>query len=454
VDTQGIYHRAPYSVRVAAASLRGVVLSQRRYDRHTDRQVEEAIDREGWSAEHWQRWSEAHLADLLRVARDRVPAYRDLRIPDGTALAGLGSLPLLSKASLRSDPRSFIRSDEPRRLITEQTSGSTGTPLTLSIGRKDYRSWYALAEARWRGWYGVSRHDRWAIVGGQPVVPPGADEPPYWVWNAGMRQLYLSSYHVSERTAEHYVRAIDDHRVTYLLGYPSSIHALAEVCRAQGIRPHPLRVVVANAEPVLAHQREVISDVFGGPVRETYGMAEYVTAASECSHGRLHLWPEVGVTEVVAHDSDEPVPPGTTGRLVCTGLLNRTMPLIRYVVGDAGTLAVGDGCPCGRSLPVLQAIEGRIDDLVRTPDGRLVGRLDPVFKGSLPISGAQIIQEELDRFRVLVVPVEGYGQAAAALIAERLRERVGDVRVQVEEVQHLPTGANGKFKAVVSRMEE
>ena len=451
MGVQDLYHRAPYPARVAAASARGLVLRHRRFGPGTDDLVVAALERDAWSAGAWNRYLEPRLDQILEVAHHRVRAYQS--VPAAAWTGGLAALPLLQKDRLRADPRSFVREDAPGHLITEHTSGTSATPLSLSISRDDYRSWYALVEARWRNWYGVSRQDRWGIVGGQAVVPPGATEPPYWVWNAAMHQLYLSSYHVAEHTAAAYVRAIDDHRITYLLGYPSSMYALALACQHLGIRPRPLRVVIGNAEPVLAYQREVISEVFGCPVRETYGMAEYVTAASECEHGRMHLWPEVGVTEVVEHDGPNPVAADQTGRLVCTSLLNTTMPLIRYLVGDAGAVAPADErCPCGRTLPILRAVEGRCDDLVRTMDGRLIGRLDPVFKGDLPIQGAQIIQETLDRFRVLVVSAPGFGPEAERSITRRLRERVGDVRVELELIDELPLGANGKFKAVISRL--
>ena len=121
-------------------------------------------------------------------------------------------------------------------------------------------------------------------------------------------------------------------------------------------------------------------------------MAEIVTAASECNHGRLHLWPEVGVVEVF--ENNEPVISGCPGDLVCTGLLNEDMPLIRYRVGDRGVLqAKPESCSCGRALPILASVEGRIDDVLYTIDGKQVGRLDPVFKDNLPVREAQIIQE-------------------------------------------------------------
>lgn len=453
VRAEAVYHRAPYPIRVGLASARGVLLSARRYGRDHEDLVAQALEREFWTTTDWQTWQDEQVDRLLQSARSNVPAYGALPAAVGVGAQALAGLPLLSKEQLRSAPRSFLRDDAPRSLVAEHTSGSTGTPLTLWISRQDYRAWYALAEARWRRWYGVSRHDRWAIVGGQAIVAPDTTTPPYWVWNAAMHQLYLSSYHVADTTAAAYALAMDHHRVTYLLGYPSSIHALAVACQRQGVRPRPLRVVVANAEPVLDYQRAVISEVFGCAVRETYGMAEYVTAASECDHGSMHLWPEAGVLEVVSQDSSDQVAPGTTGRFVATGLVNTSMPLIRYLVGDAGALApAGTTCGCGRTLPILAGIEGRNDDLIRTPDGRLIGRLDPVFKEDLPIRGAQIIQEELDRFRVLVVPGDGYGPEAERIISTRLRDRVGDVRVTFESVETLPLGPNGKFKAVVSHV--
>ena len=450
---EGIYHRSPYPIRVGMASARGVLLTARRYGRDHEDLVAQALEREHWTTTDWRAWQDNQVDRLLRTARARVPAYRSLPSADGAGVQGLAHLPLLAKEQLRQTPGSFLRDDAPSSLITEHTSGSTGTPLTLQISREDYRRWYALAEARWRSWYGVSRHDRWAIVGGQAVVSPATTTPPYWVWNAAMHQLYLSSYHIADTTAAAYVQAMDHHRVTYLLGYPSAIHALAVACQRQGVRPRPLRVVVANAEPVLEHQRAAIGEVFGCPVRETYGMAEYVAAGSECEHGTMHLWPEAGVLEVVGQTNADPVPPGATGRFVATGLINTTMPLIRYLVGDSGSVApAANACTCGRSLPILAGVEGRSDDLIRTADGRLIGRLDPVFKEDLPIRGAQIIQEELGRFRVVVVPGDGYGPDAEHAISTRLRDRVGDVRITFELVEALPLGPNGKFKAVVSHV--
>src|SRR5207245_2884008 len=144
--------------------------------------------------------------------------------------------------------------------------------------------------------------------------------------------------------------------------------------------------------------------------------------------GKLHLWPEVGWVE--APESTQLIASGAPRDLVCTGLLNADMPLIRYRVGDSGVLpVVNEACSCGRSLPMLASIEGRADDLLYTSDGRRIGRLDPVFKTQLPVREAQIIQETLSKIRVRYVPTADCTPAVARSLIHRFDERLTIVDV-------------------------
>jgi phenylacetate-CoA ligase len=100
----------------------------------------------------------------------------------------------------------------------------------------------------------------------------------------------------------------------------------------------------------------------------------------------------------------------------------------------------------------MSSIEGRIDDLLYTVDGRVLGRLDPVFKGTLPIRAAQIIQEELDRVRVRYIPTGEFTRDSAKSIVCGIRARMGNVEVVLEQVEDLPRQANGKFRAVICNL--
>ncbi len=451
------YHRLPQFARSWMASARGYQLQQWRYGKRTDQLVEAALEREHWSAEQWQHWQQERLARLLHRAATQVPFYANQwggrrRSGDDSSWEVLSNWPILEKEMLRQYNADFVADDcDKAKMFHDHTSGTTGKSLDLWYTKESVQEWYALFEARWRRWYGVSRHDRWAIIGGQLITPAQQRNPPFWVWNAGMNQLYCSSYHLAPDLIPYYFDALKKYDVQYLLGYTSSLFALAEVALHTGRDDLRFKVVITNAEPVFDYQRETIEAAFHCPVRETYGMSETVAAASECEHRQLHLWPEAGWLEIVI--GDEPVPAGESGDLICTGLANLDMPLIRYRVGDRAALANNhERCGCGRSLPLMAKLEGRIDDVLYTPDGRRIGRLDPVFKAQLPVREAQIIQEQIDRVTVRYVPSEGFDQTAAASIIERVQARMGAVEVTLEAVTEIPRGPSGKFRAVICQL--
>ena len=456
VDKYQIYHKLPYFLQVIGASLHGYQLLNWRYGPDTEKFVEEALERDSWTLNQWEIWQEERLALILNHAATQVPYYREQwnfrrRQGDRASWEVLENWPVLKKTALREAPRSFLAEGcNPKQMYLEHTSGTTGTPLVLYQSKDTLHQWYALYEARVRRWNGVSRNDRWAIIGGQMVTSFSRSKPPFWVWNETFHQLYLSSYHISAENAQSYISAMRRYKVRYILSYPSSLTALADYVLQQKIPVPPLRAVISNAEPLFEFQRSTISSAFHAPVINTYGMSELVCGASECDQGSMHLWPEAGKVEIMDEDLDELTSGNSTGRIIATGLLNSEMPLIRYETGDRGALRK-DTCKCGRKLPMINEIEGRIDDVIVTPDGRKIGRLDPIFKTDIPIHEAQIIQEDKNTIRVKFIPDQGYNHDP--LLIKRLQEHLGEMDFILEKVESIPRGSNGKFKAVISNIQ-
>jgi phenylacetate-CoA ligase len=447
----GAYHRLPPPAWSAAATVQGARLRWWRYGRGSEPLVEAALARERWSADRWQAWQQQRLADVLARARRDVPWYRRWWDEHDTPDPDLAAWPVLAKDEVRRDPSAFLSDLRPRRTYHDRTSGTTGTPLSTWAGRRSLQAWFALHEARTRRWHGASRHDRWALLGGQAVVPGDRDRPPYWVHNRAGGQLYLSGQHVSSTTAVAYAAALRRHRPTHLVAYPSMAAALAVALQEAGEQLDGPALVVANAEPVTAGQRQVVHDVFGAALRETYGMAEMVGGASECPAGRLHWWPEAGVLEVL-DDDGRPVPAGQVGRLVLTGLVDDEQVLVRYDVGDRGRGLDPAPCPCGRTLPVLHPVEGRSQDVLVLPDGRRVFWLNPLFY-DLPVVQAQVRQVAADHVDVLVVPAPAWGADDGATVVDRARSRLGrGVRVEVHEVPSIRPEATGKVRPVVNEV--
>ena len=453
------YHLMPGPTRSVVASLRGYHLRSWRYGLDTEELVQAAIEREHWSAERWTAWRDERMAYLLHRAATQVPYYKEhwlerRRNGDRAGWEYLENWPCLEKEHLRQNPSAFVASDcNVRRMFHESTSGTSGKALDLWWSPATVRAWYALYEARCRLWYGVSRHDRWAMLGGQLVTPINNRRPPFWVWNKALNQLYMSSYHLAPDLIPFYLDALCKYQVKCILVYPSSIYAMAREVLRMNRRDLKVSVAITNAEPLFKYQRQVITEAFHCPVYETYGMTEIVATASECKLGQLHQWPEIGLMEVF--EGEQPIGGNRVGDFVCTGLLNADMPLIRYRVGDRGTLSpMHQYCACGRTLPMVQAVEGRSDDTLYTADGRSVGRLDPVFKGQLQIREAQIIQETLARIRVRFVTTSEFTTQTGQLLVSRLQARMGNIEVLLEEVDRIPRTANGKFRAVVCSLSK
>lgn len=449
--TTGIYRRLPPAARSVAASARGLQLQLRRYDRGLERRVQGVIERDYWSPEEWADYREERL-ELILAAAEHCSYYQPLL--DSRSTRGLCGMEITPKAAVRDDTEAFLTSAvDHRRLVSESTSGTSGTPLTLKFTKTAVNEWFALVEARMRRWHGLSVTDRWAMFGGQVVVPVHMTDPPFWVHNWPMHQLYMSTHHISRRNTPEMARALRRFAPRYLLGYPSSMALLARFALEESVPLPKVDVVLSNAEQLTPAQREVITLAFGAPVRNTYGMAEAAGGGSECEHGTMHAWPEAGIIEVKTPDGGVSSEPGAEGPLLLTGLLNDAMPLIRYEVGDRGSVPTPSDCRCGRTLPILGEIQGRSTDFLVAPDGRHVFWINPVFKG-LPVEEAQVVQHTATDVEVRIVAKHEWTPDSVAALTERLGERLGtQVAIRIVEVDHIERDPSGKFRSVVSHVE-
>ena len=178
---------------------------------------------------------------------------------------------------------------------------------------------------------------------------------------------------------------------------------------------------------------------------------EGVPLIQECREGRLHLRLESGIFEMLREDGSA-ADPGEIAELVVTSFVQWKTPLIRYATGDSVRSADSDEpCPCGRKLPYVHRVLGRVEDLVVTPDGRRIGMFSyRTVKHARGIAEAQIVQRTPTAFTVRYVPAGADPERLAGELAELFRAVLGyEPEVVVEPVQRLERGANGKLRTVV-----
>jgi phenylacetate-CoA ligase len=259
----------------------------------------------------------------------------------------------------------------------------------------------------------------------------------------------MSSYHLSDQTIPDYIRALEQWQPTYIDSYPSAIGEIAryinEHAVAHRIAPD---FILTSSETLTETQREDIRRAFNNTrIIDHFGCSEMAVSAYTRADNRYLIEPLYALVDFAPLDNS------SSTSLLCTGLLNMAMPLLRYQIGDT----VEDGrAGLGPAYAdrTFAAVAGREDDLIITPDGRRIGRLDPAFKGLDGISRAQIIQHSPEELQVLVVPATGADRAAVAHKLESNLQARTDPRmhIRIDFVDDIPLTKSGKFKSVISKI--
>jgi phenylacetate-CoA ligase len=402
-----------------------------------------------------QRIETIQLAKLQRQVRrawDQTDFYREAFTLAGfepdqlRSLEDIQRLPITKRHDLRAAGHgAFCRSVALESCVWAQTSGSTGTPMRLPLTRKD-KAHRVLKELRALQANGYSPRDLMMIL----IDPDDVPRRQAIVQRFGiLRREYISIFaDIDEQIAK-----IRELRPDVIYSYASCLRVLAEQLRADsGELPRP-KMLISAAELLDADTRTLLRDTFGVEPVDFYGSMEFGWIAWQCpERGAFHVNSDCLIVECLR--DGKPVPPGEEGEMVVTSLHSDAAPLIRYATGDVGVLSDG-WCACGRSLPLISTVSGRLADCIVLPGGRT---FSPYFVtcalNHIPgMRQFQVIQEADGGIRVrLAVPKED--QVRPEIVSSAICQALGaDVPVHVEPAESLPPEPNGKFRVVKSLVD-
>jgi phenylacetate-CoA ligase len=450
-----VYMSSPVWAQGALVAAYGWWWHRRRFGAQFRRQVNELKLHEQWSREQFRVYQEGQLGTLLGAAR-KSPYYGRVMSEAGITAAtppleALRRLPLLSKEQVRAQPRELLTEKPPKGTVTFKSSGTTGTPTEIYYTPGFHALETATIEVRNLNWAGLTYRDRRVMFGARKICRFTQDKPPFWRFSPAENMAYASVYHLAPAFMPAYIDFLRSFQPAVVMGYPSALYAVAQYALDHDSRPPKARAIFTSAERLPDYMRAAIETAWQARIYDRYGAVEGCVSASQCTHGRYHVNPEIGIIEILDVDG-RPAAPGVEGEVICTGLQNTLQPLIRYRIGDSARWAVDQDCPCGRPLPILEGVDGRVEDICFTADGRRIIRFDTVFKGVANIHQAQVIQEAIDLFTITVVPADGFGDHDTEQIQKNMRLHVGDVRVTVRCVDDIPRTEGGKFRAVLCRL--
>ena len=452
-----LYDASPVPVRNVIGTVYALWSSQKKYGRHFGAWSGFLAQSQWWDREALRAFQVKQMQDLVAFIGEASPFYRTITQQRGIsrdtirAPEDIKAFPIIDKPVVREHYAEIKTAEATDKFLVLATSGTTGVSLHVPLTREALQREYAF---RWlfQSIGGAKRGDRFALFTGHSVIPVKRKKPPFHIRNFADNAIMFSLYHMTDSTLETYVKEFNEFKPQYVYGYPSGVFVLADYVRRTGKPLFSPKAVYTASEKLHRHQREVIEKAFSAPLYEWFGQVETTVNVQECSSHRLHVKEEYGYLELLKDDGSEAAP-GEMGSVVGTGWGNRALPLIRYRTGDMMLLAADQHCPCGRGGRIIEEIIGRDDDIIKTPDGRFIGRLDFVFKPIETIKERQIVQESLDSLLVRVVPTGEYGPKDEQRIIHELRSRIGDtIGIRVETVPEIPRSKGGKVRYVISNV--
>ena len=384
----------------------------------------------------------------------------DLRISpqDTRSLDDIRRFPLMVKDDIRLHREDMVWKKEGPRIRLTRTSGSTndGLDFYTSSNRESY-----VSAARMRGhqWVGVHPGDVEVYFWGAPVELTAHDRLKQvrdWLTNTPLTY----SIALTPEMIPKYVATWARWRAKCIFSYVCSLALFARMARRQGVdlavlRRRGLKALVTTAEMLTPADRSFISEAFGVPVYDSYGVREAGLIGHECSHFTMHTNDELILLETVDPHTLEPTQ--GEGELVVTNLCSHVMPIIRYRTRDIVTLS-NEPCACGRSLRSIRVTGGRMHEFIVTRDGRWISCVAFLYvcKAIHGVDELQARQDTLGEVRVLVVPGRDFPRDGAKRVAEAVRQRLGNGgdRVLVELVESIPRAPSGKQRPVISKVAE
>jgi phenylacetate-CoA ligase len=416
------------------------------------------LERSQWLApEQLQELQFRQLDTLLRHAHATTPYYRkrwgslyDPQLP--LTQESFSRIPLLTRGELQAGFESLKSTGTPGghgRTAESRTSGATGQPVRVLKTE--------LVELLWRAV--VLREHQWfrRDLGGKlAAIRQGVPEIETDGWGPATDAVAVTGRSVAlpiSVDVDSQLKWLERQQPDYLLTYASNLAELARTSIARGVKLPRLREARAMGEALADGTRDLVRQAWGVRVTDSYSSNEVGHIALQCpEHEHYHVQSEMLLVEVL-DEAGRACRPGQAGRVVVTDLHNFAMPLVRYELGDYAE--PGMPCSCGRGLPVLTRINGRVRNMLITADGK---RYWPTFgsaglAGLAPVMRQQLVQTSLETIEVrLVTACPLTPEDEARLRGHILSKLPVPFEIRFSYHDNLARSSGGKFEDFVSEV--
>lgn len=412
-----------------------------------------------WSEEKHFNYQSERLSDLIKHVYEYVPYYRKLFKHHNIVPANikdpldLERIPFLTKDIILSENAKLISTNLTKSSLEYlSTGGSTGIPVGFYIEKKKTRAIEKAFICRKNYWIKCDINDQRIVLEAHVKGPMGSKG----LWARHGNCLSISYTQLNNSNALEYYNTIAEFQPSIIHGYPSALYMLASHLKTFDCKSLVKNGISSSSEMLYLFQRKLIEKVFNCKVFDLYGQTEMVSAAAECEkHEGYHLFSEYSITELIDSSGKPISKPGEVGRIVGTGFNNYAMPFIRYKTDDLAVFS-SSWCSCGRKLPLIEKIEGRLQEVIVTKDDKLISMTsvnmhDNTFDN---VKQFQFIQEKKGHITLTLIKNIKYSQKDTKQITTNIQQIIGkDFDLELKFVSNIPLTTIGKHRFLIQQLK-
>jgi len=413
------------------------------------------------SAEELQQLQDEKLRLLLMHAYENVPYYNEILSESGAVKQGevilenFHKIPVLTKDIIRREGKNLYSKDYKKRSTYHNCSGgSTGEPVDL-LQNKDYQAWGFAGRFLYNSWVGKDVGEReLKLWGSERDILEGSDQFSTrlrrWLFNTEI----LNAYKMSNEDMRKHISRCNQVKPKQIWAYTDSMYKLSRFVETEYLVVHPPASIICTTANLLPQAREHIEQTFACKVFNQYGSREVGPVAAECSAQEgLHIFTPLQKLEILDAEG-QPVKGEDIGEIIITNLNNYSMPLIRYGIGDTGSL-LNKPCSCGRGFPLLKEVAGRVFAHFVKKDGSVIHSqfFVALFFFKPWVREFKVVQKDYDLIEILVAIEQEANAADIDVITGKIKQVMGeDCRVIFKFVDEIPPTASGKYLYTVSEV--
>jgi phenylacetate-CoA ligase len=400
------------------------------------------------------------LKKLLLECIKSVPAYKkysnlkdDIIKNPGEAIR---NFPVLTKKIFQKHTENYLSENASKEsLINNCSGGSTGEPVKFYMDRKTVEYYEA---ARWRGlsWWGITPGSRSVMIWGNPQELSKANLKKFQLKERFLKnRIVIPAFSLKPEKMKDYIKKIKKFKPEYIYGYASALDLFSQLVQKQNLKiPKKLKAVVSTAETLYDYQRKLIKETFNCPVVNEYGARDAGIIAYECKYNKMHLTNENIFIEIVDPKTLKPVPAGESDMVLITDLNNYKMPRIRYQLGDRVTLS-DTLCKCGQNHTIIKNIDGRVDDVFVTIDGKYIH--GNIFNQRARVLNSikkfQIIQKKPSLAILKIAVKDNYNTTEIDSFIKNIKNTLPGTNIEHEIVNDIEASKSGKFRCAIREFD-